>query len=58
MLLMIAQNPHTKEPNVLFNQLQGRIAEGVSTDTGSELDKEGVKRLKGILRKGKRIKVK
>jgi hypothetical protein len=45
MNLVIAHNPHTKEPKALFKELQAELTKLRGIDN-SELDREGLQRLK------------
>jgi len=61
MLLMIAQNPHSKEPQRLVSLLRGdtemtAISDDIEKSTES-IDKTGVKRLKRLLKKSPKSKI-
>jgi len=55
MLLMIAQNPYTKEPQRLSDSLRDNVRMTAISDdinkTSEVLDKDGVKKLKRLLKK-------
>ena len=55
--LAIVQNPWSKEPKKLFDELE-KGSESESDGSGDTIDHEGFKRLKDMLRKSKNIKVK
>jgi len=55
--LSIAHNPYAKEPTKLFNELEKAI-ESESNLSGDSIDRNGLNRLKNMLKKSKNIGVK
>jgi hypothetical protein len=53
-LLAVVQNPQTKDPKKLYRELQGQVTKLKGIDN-SELDKEGLKRLKEKMNKDNEI---